>query len=32
MVGTATVISPDAGPIGLLAIILQWVQAYVMYL
>jgi multidrug resistance efflux pump len=32
MVGTATVIAPDAGPIGLLAIILQWVQAYVMYL
>jgi multidrug resistance efflux pump len=32
MVGTATVIAPDAGPIGWLAIILQWVQAYAMYL
>jgi multidrug resistance efflux pump len=32
MVGSATVISPEAGPIGLLAIILQWVQAYAMYL
>ena len=32
MVGSATVISPEAGPIGLLAIVLQWVQAYAMYL
>jgi multidrug resistance efflux pump len=32
MVGSATVISKEAGPIGLLAIILQWVQAYAMYL
>jgi multidrug resistance efflux pump len=32
MVGSATIISGDAGPIGLLATILQWVQAYAMYL
>ena len=32
MAGTATVISTDAGPIGLLATILQWVQAYALYL
>lgn len=32
MVGSATVISAEAGPIGLLANILQWVQAYVLYL
>ena len=32
IVGSATVISPDAGPIGVLATILQWVQAYAMYL
>jgi len=32
MVGSATVISKEAGPIGTLAIILQWVQAYAMYL
>ncbi len=32
MVGSATVISQDAGPIGVLATILQWVQAYAMYL
>jgi hypothetical protein len=28
----ATVISEDAGPMGLLATILQWIQAYAMYL
>jgi multidrug resistance efflux pump len=32
MVGTATVISDKAGPIGLLATILLWVKAYVAYL
>ena len=32
MAGTATVISPAAGPIGVLATILQWIQAYLMYL
>jgi multidrug resistance efflux pump len=32
MVGSATVISAKAGPIGLLADILQWVQAYALYL
>jgi multidrug resistance efflux pump len=32
MVGTATVISNKAGPIGLLATILLWVKAYVAYL
>jgi len=29
---TATVISPEAGPIGLLADILQWVHVHVVYL
>ena len=32
MVGTATVISDNAGPIGILATILLWVTAYAMYL
>jgi multidrug resistance efflux pump len=32
MAGSATVISPEAGAIGLLATILQWLQAYAMYL
>jgi multidrug resistance efflux pump len=32
MVGTATVISDRAGPIGLLAMILLWVKAYAAYL
>jgi multidrug resistance efflux pump len=32
MVGTATVISDKAGPIGLLATILLWVKAYAAYL
>jgi len=32
MAGSATVISADAGPIGLLATILQWVQAYALFL
>jgi hypothetical protein len=32
MVGSATVISDDAGPIGILASILLWVIAYVLYL
>ena len=32
MVGTATVISEHAGPIGLLATILLWVKAYTAYL
>jgi hypothetical protein len=32
MVGTATVISEHAGPIGLLANILLWVKAYALYL
>jgi len=32
MVGSATVISSDAGPIGLVAKMLQWVQAYALYL
>ena len=32
MVGSATVISDDAGPIGILASILLWVTAYVLYL
>jgi multidrug resistance efflux pump len=32
MVGFATVISQDAGAVGLLATLLQWVQAYAMYL
>jgi multidrug resistance efflux pump len=32
MAGTATVISADAGAIGLLATVLQWVQAYALYL
>jgi hypothetical protein len=32
MVGTATVISDDAGPIGILANILLWVTAYTLYL
>lgn len=32
MVGTATVISDNAGPIGFLATILLWVKAYVAYL
>jgi multidrug resistance efflux pump len=32
MVGTATVISDKAGPIGLLATILLWVKAYLAYL
>jgi multidrug resistance efflux pump len=32
MVGTATVISEKAGPIGLLATILLWVKAYAAYL
>jgi len=32
MVGTATVISDDAGPIGFLATILLWVKAYAAYL
>jgi multidrug resistance efflux pump len=32
MVGTATVISDNAGPIGLLATILLWVKAYAAYL
>ena len=32
MVGTATVISDKAGPIGFLATILLWVKAYVAYL
>ena len=32
MVGTATVISDRAGPIGLLATLLLWVKAYVAYL
>jgi multidrug resistance efflux pump len=32
MVGTATVISDKAGPIGLLAMILLWVKAYAAYL
>ena len=32
MVGTATVISDSAGPIGLLATILLWVKAYAAYL
>jgi multidrug resistance efflux pump len=32
MVGTATVISDDAGPIGILANILLWVTAYALYL
>jgi len=32
MVGTATVISEHAGPIGLLATILLWVKAYAAYL
>jgi hypothetical protein len=32
MVGTATVISDGAGPIGILANILLWVTAYAFYL
>jgi hypothetical protein len=32
MVGTATVISDKAGPIGILATILLWVKAYAAYL
>jgi multidrug resistance efflux pump len=32
MVGTATVFSDDAGPIGILANILLWVTAYALYL
>jgi multidrug resistance efflux pump len=32
MVGTATVISDEAGPIGFLANILLWVKAYALYL
>lgn len=32
MAGTATVISPNAGIIGLIATIIQWIQAYAMYL
>jgi multidrug resistance efflux pump len=32
MVGAATVISDDAGPIGILANILLWVTAYALYL
>jgi len=32
MVGTATVISDKAGPIGFLATILLWVKAYAAYL
>jgi multidrug resistance efflux pump len=32
MVGTATVFSEDAGPIGLLANILLWIKAYALYL
>jgi multidrug resistance efflux pump len=32
MVGTATVISDNAGPIGFLATILLWVKAYAAYL
>jgi hypothetical protein len=32
MVGTATVISDRAGPIGLLAMVLLWVKAYAAYL
>jgi multidrug resistance efflux pump len=32
MVGTATVISSEAGPIGILATILLWVKAYAAYL
>jgi hypothetical protein len=32
MVGTATVIADDAGPIGILANILLWVTAYALYL
>jgi hypothetical protein len=32
MVGTATVISDKASPIGLLATILLWVKAYAAYL
>jgi hypothetical protein len=32
MVGTATVISDGAGPIGFLATILLWVKAYAAYL
>jgi multidrug resistance efflux pump len=32
MVGTATVISDHAGPIGILASILLWVKAYALYL
>jgi len=32
MVGTATVISDDAGPIGFLATIVLWVKAYAAYL
>jgi hypothetical protein len=32
MVGTATVISDDAGPIGFFATILLWVKAYAAYL
>jgi multidrug resistance efflux pump len=32
MVGTATVISDDAGPIGILANVLLWVTAYALYL
>jgi multidrug resistance efflux pump len=32
MVGSATVISDDAGPIGILANILLWVTAYALYL
>jgi hypothetical protein len=32
MAGSATIVPKDAGAIGLLATILQWVQAYAMYL
>jgi hypothetical protein len=32
MVGTATVIPDDAGPIGFLATILLWAKAYAAYL
>jgi hypothetical protein len=32
LVGTATVISDNAGPIGLLATMLLWVKAYAAYL
>ena len=32
MSGTATVFAEDAGAIGILAMILLWIKAYVLYL